>query len=212
MTKRRRLPRGGRFFSGEDKAVKNDFLQRLEARPVIAAVRDPKDMETAVRSRAAAVFLLGGSLMTLPGSVERAKASGKYVFVHLDLCDGLGKDAAAVDWIALAVRPDGLISTRQQLLRRAREHGLMTIQRLFLMDSESLRSGVKLISSAPPDLVEVLPGLVPKAIRALRERLGLPVIAGGMVTERADVEQALAAGAAGVSSSVRELWSMEEKG
>ena len=87
----------------------------------------------------------------------------------------------------------------------------MTIQRLFLMDSESLRSGVKLISSAPPDLVEVLPGLVPKAIRALRERLGLPVIAGGMVTERADVEQALAAGAAGVSSSVRELWSMEGK-
>ena len=191
--------------------MKNDFLQRLEARPVIAAVRDPKDLETAVRSRAAAVFLLGGSLMTLPGSVERAKASGKYVFVHLDLCDGLGKDAAAVDWIALAVRPDGLIYTRQQLLRRAREHGLMTIQRLFLMDSESLRSGVKLISSAPPDLVEVLPGLVPKAIRALRERLGLPVIAGGMVTERADVEQALAAGAAGVSSSVRELWSMEGK-
>lgn len=191
--------------------MKNDFLQKLEMRPVIAAVRDPRDLEAAIRSRAAAVFLLGGSLMTLPGCVERAKNSGKYVFVHLDLCDGLGKDAAAVDWIALTVRPDGLISTRQQLLRRAREHGLMTIQRLFLMDSESLKSGVKLISSAPPDLVEVLPGLLPRAIRALRERLGLPVIAGGMVTEEADVTQALAAGAAGVSSSVRELWSMEGK-
>ena len=186
--------------------MKNDFLQRLEARPVIAAVRDPKDLETAVRSRAAAVFLLGGSLMTLPGNVERAKASGKYVFVHLDLCDGLGKDAAAVDWIALAVRPDGLISTRQQLLRRAREHGLMTIQRLFLMDSESLRSGVKLISSAPPDLVEVLPGLVPKAIVRLKEELRLPVIAGGMITERREVEEAIRAGALAVSTSAPELW------
>lgn len=189
--------------------MKTAFLEQLARRPVIAAVRGPGDLEKAVRSRAAAVFLLGGSLMTLPGWVERARASGKYVFVHLDLCDGLGKDAAAVDWIALAVRPDGLISTRQQLLRRAREHGLMTIQRLFLMDSESLTNGVRLLSSAPPDLVEVLPGLVPKGISALRERLGLPVIAGGMVTEAADVAQALRAGASGVSSSVQELWNQE---
>lgn len=190
--------------------MKSDFLERLAERPVIAAVREPADLEKAVRSRAAAVFLLGGSLMTLPGWVERARASGKYVFVHLDLCDGLGKDAAAVDWIGLAVRPDGLISTRQQLLRRAREHGLLTIQRLFLMDSESLTNGVRLLSCTPPDLVEVLPGLVPKGIRALRERLGLPVIAGGMVTEEADVAQALQAGAAGVSSSVQALWNFRK--
>ena len=192
--------------------VKEDFLRRLNERPVIAAAREPEDIEAAIRSRAAAVFLLGGSLMTLPGWVQRVKNSGRYAFVHLDLCDGLGKDAAAVDWVGLAVRPDGLISTRQQLLRRAREHGLMTIQRLFLMDSESLKSGVRLLSSAPPDLVEVLPGLVPKGVRALRERLRLPVIAGGMVTEEADVMQALQAGAAGVSSSVRELWNLERKG
>ena len=191
--------------------MKSDFLQRLERRPVIAAVREAKNLEQATRSHTAAVFLLGGSLMTLPALVERARASGKYVFVHLDLCDGLGKDAAAVDWISLALRPDGLISTRQQLLRRAREQGLMTIQRLFLMDSESLTNGVRLLRTAPPDLVEVLPGLVPKGIRALREELGLPVIAGGMVTEAADVEQALQAGASGVSSSVRALWDTERK-
>ena len=208
MTKRRRLPRGGRFFSGEDKAVKNDFLQRLEARPVIAAVRDPKDLETAVRSRAAAVFLLGGSLMTLPGSVERAKASGKYVFVHLDLCDGLGKDAAAVDWIALAVRPDGLISTRPQPLRRASELGMITIQRLFLMDSPSFEHGKRLLRNTPPDMAEVLPGIAPKAVRQLCAALDKPVIAGGMISEKSEILDALQAGALAVSVSDSRLWNL----
>ena len=186
--------------------MKNDFLQRLEVRPVIAAVRDPKDLEAAIRSRAAAVFLLGGSLMTLPGSVERAKASGKYVFVHLDLCDGLGKDAAAVDFCAQAIRPDGIISTRAPLIRRAAERGLSTVQRMFLMDSQSLINGVRLIKNSECDMVEVLPGLAPKAISFMRCELTIPVIAGGMVTTAQEVNQALQAGAAAVSTSCPELW------
>ena len=188
-----------------------DFLERLKERPVIASIRSAKDLEQAIVSEAAAVFLLGGSLMTLPSLVERARITGKYVFVHLDLCDGLGKDQAAVDWVSHVLRPDGLISTRPQLLKRARENELITIQRLFLMDSESLTNGVRLLKNVSPDLVEVLPGLVPKAIRQLKSTLGLPVIAGGMVTEEADVLQALEAGAAAVSSSVSGLWTMRNR-
>ena len=52
----------------------------------------------------------------------------------------------------------------------------------------------------------MLPGLVPKAITQLRGAVGKPIIAGGMITEQAEVEQALAAGAAGVSTSVEALW------
>ena len=55
-------------------------------------------------------------------------------------------------------------------------------------------------------MIEVLPGLVPKAITRLRDELRLPVIAGGMITQRSDVQTALEAGASAVSVSDEKLW------
>jgi len=191
-----------------DTALKAAFLRAVHQRPVIAAARTPEDVREAADSRVAAVFLLGGSILTLPGMAETLRGAGKYVFIHLDLCEGLGRDAAAVEWCARTLRPDGLISTRSQLLKKAAELDMLTIHRLFLVDSSSLSGGVRHLTADPPDLIEVLPGLVPKAITYLRQTLDLPVIAGGMVTEERDVEQALTAGALAVSSSARTLWRM----
>lgn len=188
--------------------MKDSVIRELTIRPVIAAVRGEEDVSLAADSPVAAVFLLGGSIMTLPASVEMLREKGKLVFVHMDLCDGLGKDAAAVQWCARNLRLNGLISTRPQLLRAASEEGLVTIQRMFLMDSASLTSGLKIMRGNMPDMVELLPGLVPKAIREVRGRLDIPVIAGGMVTEDGEVAQALAAGALAVSSSEKRLWRM----
>ncbi len=191
-----------------DPAFRNEFLAALEQRPVIAAARAMADVRAAAESRVAAVFLLGGSILTLPDMTAALREAGKYVFIHLDLCEGLGKDAAAVEWCARTLRPDGLISTRSQLLKKAAQQDMMTIHRLFLVDSSSLNGGIRHLTANPPDLIEVLPGLVPKAITHLKDTLGLPVIAGGMVTEEKDVAQALAAGALAVSSSARALWKM----
>lgn len=187
---------------------RDEFTAAVHQRPVIAAARTMDDVREAAASRVAAVFLLGGSILTLPDMMAALRGANKFAFIHLDLCDGLGRDAAAVEWCARTLHPDGLISTKAQLLRKAEEQGVLTIHRLFLVDSSSLRGGMRHIAANPPDLIEVLPGLVPKAISQLRDTLNLPVIAGGMVTEERDVEQALAAGALAVSSSERGLWRM----
>lgn len=183
-----------------------EFLRDLTRSPVIAAVRDLSGLRGALNSPVRAVFLLGGSILTLPEMTRMAAQAGKRVFVHMDLLEGLGRDPAAVEWCARTLAPDGLISTRAPLLKKARECGLITIQRLFVMDSSSLNHGVKLLRANPPDLVEVLPGLIPKAIAALSNALDRPIIAGGMVTESCEVRQALAAGALAVSSSEEALW------
>lgn len=185
------------------------FLASLAARPVIAAVRAEDDARRAAASPCGTVFLLGGSILTLPATVQSLRAAGKIVFVHIDLCEGLGKDAPGVEWCARSAAPDGLISTRSQLLRRASELGLMTIQRLFLVDSSSLEGGIRHIRSAPPDMIEVLPGLVPRSIARLKGELGLPVIAGGLVSELSDAQQAVRAGAAAVSTSAQALWARQ---
>lgn len=184
------------------------LIQDLTIRPVIAAVRDEADAVQAAESPVAAVFLLSGSILTLPEITGILRRADKLVFMHMDLCDGLGRDAAAVQWCARNLSLDGMISTRWQLLKAAGEMGLLTIQRTFLMDSASLSSGIKLMRGNPPDMVELLPGLVPKAIRQVRERLNIPVIAGGMVTEADEVEDALSAGALAVSTSDKILWRM----
>jgi len=182
------------------------FLEALVRHPVIAAVRDLDAAPRAAASPVAAVFLLGGSILTLPPAAQMLREAGKRVFVHLDLCAGLGRDKAAVEWCRRVARADGLISTHPQLLREGASLGMATIQRLFLMDAGSLNSGIRLLKAHPPDFVEVLPGLVPKAITRLCSQLGRPVIAGGMVTEADEVRQALHAGAVAVSTSAQRLW------
>lgn len=182
------------------------FLRELSACPVIAAVRDEDALERALLSPSPAVFLLGASILNIQGMVNEAHRAGKRVFIHMDLCEGLGSDTKAVDYCAERIRPDGLISTKVSLLRHASHRGLLTIQRLFIMDSNSIAHGVKLLSSHPPHMVEVLPGLLPKAIRMLSDALTCPVIAGGMVTDESEVCAAIDAGAKAVSTSIESLW------
>ena len=184
------------------------FLRQLATSPVIAAARTAHDVQAAETSPVSTVFLLGGSILTMEDTVARLREKGRTVFVHIDLIEGLGRDPQAVEWCVRHVRPDGLISTHSQLLRRAADRGLITIQRLFLVDSSSLESGLRHLSAAPPDVIEVLPGLVSKAIGRIRDELSLPVIAGGMINVSEEARQALEAGACAVSTSERSLWGM----
>ena len=182
------------------------LIGSLRAHPVIAAARSLEQARRAAVSPAAAVFLLGGSILTLPDTAALLRDAGKRVFLHLDLAEGLGRDEAAVTWCVRALKLDGVISTKPALLRRAGELGAITIQRLFLMDSSSFEHGVKLLRNTPPDMAEVLPGIAPKGIRALCAALDKPVIAGGMISEPDEVRAALDAGALAVSASEERLW------
>lgn len=184
------------------------FLSGLKTAPVIAAARTIEDVTEAAKSGVKAVFLLGASINTIEDMVRYLKNSGKIVLVHLDLCEGLGRDGAAVEWLHRAAAPHGVISTRTPPLKRAGELGMLAVQRLFLMDSGSIRSGVRMIGANPPDVVELLPGVIPKAIAGMRKELSVPIIAGGMVTERQEVDEALCAGALAVSTNRRELWGL----
>jgi glycerol uptake operon antiterminator len=181
-------------------------LQALESQPVIAAIRDQEGLNRAVKSPAAVVFLLDGALSNLRERVERVAASGKLIFVHLEMIAGLSKDLAALEYVAGTVRPDGIISTKPGLIQPARNLGLLTIQRLFILDSQSLQTGIKMIQGNHPDLVEVMPGVIPKAVTALKAHCSTPVIAGGMVERKEEIIELLKAGVTGVSTSRIELW------
>lgn len=182
------------------------LLRELSAHPVIASARTEDAVERAAASTVAAVFLLGGSISSLGGMVRKVREAGKYAFLHIDLAEGLGRDEAAVEWCVRELGVDGIISTRPQLVRKASELGVITIQRLFLMDSSSFAHGKRLLRNTPPDMAEVLPGIAPKAVHELCAALNKPVIAGGMITEKSEIISVLEAGALAVSVSDEKLW------
>ena len=91
--------------------------------------------------------------------------------------------------------PDGIISTHPSLIRRARHQGLLTIQRAFILDSLSLNNLSGQLEQGKPDFVEILPGIMPRVITEISTRTRVPVIAGGLLRDKADVMAAMRAGA-----------------
>ena len=178
------------------------LAETLLDEPVIAAVKTDEALTAALASPCSAVFLLASTLLTVDGLVHRIHDAGKLAVVHIDLVDGLSSREIAVDSLNALCHPDGIISTRPTLIRRARHRGLLTVQRAFILDSLSLTSLSGQLEQGKPDFVEILPGIIAE----ISARTQVPVIAGGLLRDKADVMAAMRAGAAAVSTSAPSLW------
>lgn len=196
---------------GSGPAAVDILLRQLRELPVIPAVRSLEDVEEARRRGAAAIFFFKGDVFGLREALPRCAQSGIPVYVHLDLVEGVGKDGVGIRLLK-ELGAAGVVSTRGPLLREARAAGLLAIHRVFMVDSEALRTGLAAVRAAEPDLVEVLPGVVvPYVIRELRAALPQPVIGAGLVTQVEQVLAILRAGAVGVSASAKRLWGLRSR-
>ena len=66
----------------------------------------------------------------------------------------------------------------------------------------------KHVEGARPDVIEVLPALMPKVVKRVCRISQIPVIAGGLVSDKEDVMSLLQAGVVSVSSTNKEIWFM----
>lgn len=182
------------------------ILKKIEENPVIAAIRNEEDLEDAINAPVSTIFLLHADIFNLYPTVDKVKKNGKNVFIHMDMLEGIGRDNRAIDYIYQQVRPHGIISTKNSHIKYAMGKGMFAIQRVFLIDSLSYENSVKSILSVQPDMVEVLPGIIPKIIRRLSGQLSIPLIAGGLIESKDDVIEILGSGALAISTGKKELW------
>ena len=161
------------------------LAETLLNEPVIAAVKTDEALTAALASPCSTIFLLASTLLTVDGLVHRIHDAGKLAVVHIDLVDGLSSREIAVDSLNALCHPDGIISTRPTL---------------------SLTSLSGQLEQGKPDFVEILPGIMPRVIAEISTRTQVPVIAGGLLRDKADVMAAMRAGAAAVSTSAPSLW------
>ena len=184
------------------------LLEKLEENPIIAAVKDEEGLEACLECNAWVVFVLYGTVVDIVSIAKRISDSGKSAIVHIDLIDGLAAREAAVDYIAAATDAVGIISTRQSLTKRAREKGLLAVRRFFLLDSIAMKNLHSQLTQGDMDMIEVLPGVMPKTLRRVAAQTRVPLIAGGLIADKEDVLNALSAGAVAVSSTNREVWQL----
>ena len=183
------------------------FLAALKKSPVIAAFRDIENLHIQNLDYIQVLFILGGTIFDLPNVVEQARKYEKLVFVDIDLLKGIGKDTSGVRFLAKNNQVDGIITTRSNLIKSIQKEGLVAIQRIFVLDSESLAGGLNVIKKSIPDALEILPGMVlPKIMKEIRKMISIPVIAGGLITSTEEIHEILAAGAVGISTTASQLF------
>ena len=176
---------------------------------VVPAPRTQEDYTYALEhTESECVILLFGDIISLPGLLAQAAKHKKKVIVHFDLLEGVGKDKAGIRLLA-RMGVTALITTKAHFVKTAHEEGMFVVQRLFLVDSEALRTGIHLLTNSKPDMVEILPASVPAAIiKELTSQTRVPVMAGGLLHTKEDALSALKNGVTAVSASRRELWNL----
>ncbi len=172
---------------------------------IIAAVRRDEDYEAAIKSEVSTIFLLHADIMTIKAKAEAAREKSVLLYVHMDLAEGIGKDKAGIQFLA-DIGVDGIISTRSGLIKTARELGLYTVQRFFIVDSQSINTVIETVKASKADMIEVMPGIVSKEISKLKQYIKIPIIAGGLFENAKEINEAFEHGAMAVSIGKPEFW------
>lgn len=148
---------------------------------VVAAISSENQIQEAIDSSCNVAFLLLGNILSLPHFVAKLKESDIHVFVHMDLIAGLSNDISAINFIVEKVKPTGIITTKSYIVKVAKKYNLLTIQRLFIIDRNAINKGLQMVSDSKPDAIELMPGVLPKAIDQFATNSHLPIIVGGLI-------------------------------
>ncbi|HEX3015585.1 MAG TPA: glycerol-3-phosphate responsive antiterminator [Desulfobacteria bacterium] len=187
-----------------------NFKQVLAANPIVPALKHTEDLaEVLSKAWIRVVFLLGADINTLEPVIKQSQRyPNKLMLADVDLMEGIGKDAAGIAYLK-RMGLAGVVSVKSQLLNYAKENKMLNVQRLFLIDSEAIRTGVKVIKRVNPDAIEILPATVPKfAIEEFQKVTDASILGGGLLRSEQDVRVALANGLTAITASRRNLWNI----
>ena len=154
---------------------------------VLPAIRNMKDLEKLTQTDYKVCVLLDMHVGHLRSIIELLKKHD-------------------IEYIIQTYKPKGIVSTKTKVIQKAKSLNVLTIFRVFIIDSQALNRSIQLIKKVDPDYVEVLPGIAHKIVENVREATGAKIIAGGLIEEEKEVNDAINSGASYVTTSNRKLW------
>lgn len=180
-------------------------MEMTELHGMIPAVNDFPQLRRFLESEYAVCVLMHLHITCLEEIFARLHASGKRALVHIDLIRGLAADEFGAEYLCSRCSPCGIISTRPAMVATCRRLGVTAVQRCFLIDSSALEKSMAAVEKARPDYVELLPALCTPLFPMIRERLGIPLIAGGLIQSRSMAAEILQSGVNAVTISMNTL-------
>lgn len=175
---------------------------------ILPASSNLKDFERFLKSPFEIGVFLEMHIAQLKNINEMAKRHGKKMIYHVDMIQGIKSDDYATEFICQEFKPYGLISTKSNVILKAKQKKVKAIQRVFLIDSHALEKSYRLVEKTKPDYIEILPGAMDWMIKEVKTRLDIPVFAGGLIRTKEEVHHALEAGAMAITTSKTDLWDL----
>src|SRR5699024_6599968 len=105
--------------------IKRRDVMPFHGQKVIPAVREMKDFEKFIHnSPHQYIILLNMHVGQLRSLMKFSRSKGKKVLLHADMVHGLKNDDYAAEFLSQEIHPNGLISTRTNVILTAKKNGL----------------------------------------------------------------------------------------
>ncbi len=190
--------------------LKKIFEGNLQKSKLIAAIKEPKSIEKAIKYKEnlAATILMTGNILNVKNYVEVLQKEKLPVILHVEKIDRLYMDHYGIDFIIDHVQPFAIVTTKSSIINRAKSKGIFVIQRIFLIDTEVYDHLLASVDHIQPDIIEIMPSRAPDYIAKLSKTLPVPIITGGLLTTPNHAKEALQHGAIAVTTSNTKLWKL----
>ena len=104
----------------------------LERNPIIPAIKDNITLKKALNSNSELVFIIVSNIINIKDYTDKLKKANKKVYIHVDMIDGLNSTNNGIDYIVNTVKPDGILTTKSNVVAHAYKNNINVIQRFFI--------------------------------------------------------------------------------
>lgn len=170
-------------------------------RELIIAIPTLKEFDKFLNTDFEYCVFLDMHISVLKSAIKTAHEKNKKVFLHMDLIHGLTNDIFGCEYAVQFLKADGVISTKPKVVAKGKDLGIVSILRLFLIDTHSLKKGLKTCEEVSPDYVELLPALACDILPRLKAKHDQNYMCGGLISTKEDVKKCFDRGALAVTIS-----------
>jgi len=182
------------MYNNENMKESHPMIETLTQQICVPVVPSMKRMEKFIQSDLKVCVLQDIHISLLEHMIKTLHEHNKIALVHIDMVHGISSDEHGAEFLCQRLRADGIISSKTRIIETTKKNKKIAIQRMFLIDSKSIERGIETIFKSQPDIVEVMPAIAYKIIPYIKSKIDIPIIGGGLLKSKEDVEEGLNAG------------------
>ena len=118
----------------------------LERNPIIPAIKDNITLEKALNSNSEIVFIILANIVNIKEYCDKLREKNKVIYIHIDMIDGLNSTNNGIDYIMNTIKPDGILTTKSNVVAHAYKNNISVIQRFFILDTLSYEKALSNIN------------------------------------------------------------------